>query len=79
MKAILNIDEGKAYLQNADTNAYLEEKLSAVQTEASNAASAAATAQTTADSKAPMYTYSTEDLAAGSSKLETGKLYFVYE
>lgn len=28
---------------------------------------------------APAYTYGTEDLTAGSSKLETGKLYFVYE
>ena len=26
MKAILNVDDGKAYLQNADTNAYLEGK-----------------------------------------------------
>ena len=29
--------------------------------------------------KAPAYTYGTEDLTAGSSALETGKLYFVYE
>lgn len=29
--------------------------------------------------KAPMYQYSTTDLTAGSSALETGKLYFVYE
>lgn len=29
--------------------------------------------------KAPMYQYSTADLTAGSSALETGKLYFVYE
>lgn len=28
---------------------------------------------------APAYTYGTEDLTAGSSPLETGKLYFVYE
>ena len=26
MKAILSVDDGKAYLQNADTNAYLEGK-----------------------------------------------------
>lgn len=32
-----------------------------------------------ADTKAPAYTYGTADLAAGSSALETGKLYFVYE
>lgn len=29
--------------------------------------------------KAPSYTYGTADLTAGTSKLETGKLYFVYE
>ena len=28
---------------------------------------------------APTYTYGTEDLVAGTSELETGKLYFVYE
>ena len=29
--------------------------------------------------KAPAYTYSTTDLTPGTSQLETGKLYFVYE
>lgn len=29
--------------------------------------------------KAPAYTYGTADLTAGTSALETGKLYFVYE
>ena len=29
--------------------------------------------------KAPAYSYGTSDLTAGSSSLETGKLYFVYE
>lgn len=29
--------------------------------------------------KAPMYTYGTEDLTAGSSPLATGQLHFVYE
>lgn len=29
--------------------------------------------------KAPAYTYGTSDLTAGTSELETGKLYFVYE
>lgn len=28
---------------------------------------------------APAYSYGTEDLTAGTSPLETGKLYFVYE
>jgi hypothetical protein len=79
VKVILSVDEGKAYIQNADTNAYLEGKISAVQTAADSAASAAAIAQTTADSKAPAYTYGTTDLTAGSSSLTTGQLHFVYE
>ena len=29
--------------------------------------------------KAPAYTYGTDDLDAGTSPLETGKLHFVYE
>lgn len=29
--------------------------------------------------KSPLYTYGTEDLTAGTSELETGKLYFCYE
>lgn len=29
--------------------------------------------------KAPAYTYGTEDMTAGTSALETGKLYFIYE
>ena len=48
-------------------------------TAAANAQTTAANAQTTADSKAPMYTYGTTDMTAGTSALETGKLYFVYE
>lgn len=31
------------------------------------------------ETKAPIYSYGTEDLQAGTSPLETGKLYFVYE
>lgn len=34
---------------------------------------------TNLQNKAPAYTYGTEDLTAGTSPLETGKLYFVYE
>lgn len=55
------------------------DKATTAQTAANNAASAASAAQTTADSKAPMYDYGTADLTAGTSPLETGKLYFVYE
>lgn len=31
------------------------------------------------NNKAPAYTYGTEDLVAGETALETGKLHFVYE
>lgn len=37
------------------------------------------TANSNANGKAPAYSYGTTDLTAGSSELETGKLYFVYE
>ena len=38
-----------------------------------------ATLDTMLNAKAPAYTYGTDDLTAGTSPLETGKLYFVYE
>jgi len=41
--------------------------------------SAHADIRTKLATKAPMYSYGTEDLEAGVSPLETGKLYFVYE
>ena len=46
---------------------------------ASNAQNAANAAQEAVASKAPMYTYGTTDLTAGSSPLATGQLHFVYE
>ena len=58
VKIIADTTNNYAYIQNADTNQYLETQLS---------------------SKAPAYTYGTTDLTAGTSALETGKLYFVYE
>lgn len=35
--------------------------------------------ETSLTGKAPAYAYGTEDLTAGTSPLETGKLYFVHE
>ncbi len=49
VKVILDTDLGRAYIQNADTNAYLEAQFAAARTAASNANTAAATAQSTAD------------------------------
>lgn len=48
-------------------------------TAASNAMTVAQNAQTAAASKAPMYTYGTDDLTAGTSPLASGQLHFVYE
>lgn len=67
VKVVLNTTSLVAYIQNADTNAYLEGELA-------KKASVEALA-----TKAPMYTYGTDDLTAGTSELETGTLYFVYE
>jgi hypothetical protein len=59
--------------------AYASEMIRHGKEKADAAATAASNAQSTADGKAPAYTYGTADLTAGSSQLETGKLYFVYE
>jgi hypothetical protein len=50
VKAILDVTNGYAYLQNADTNAYLEKKFTSVNNAATNAKTAADNAQTTANS-----------------------------
>ena len=47
--------------------------------EAENVQKDATAAKKAAETKAPAYTYGTEDLTAGSSKLTTGTLHFVYE
>jgi len=51
----------------------------ATKAEVQTAQATANEAKSLAGSKAPMYTYGTDDLEAGVSQLETGKLYFVYE
>ncbi len=91
VSVILNVDEGRAYIQNADTNAYLEGRFENIdvsgplnehnssETAHSDIRELVSAAQTTADSKAPMYSYGTEDLEAGVTPLETGKIHFVYE
>ena len=65
VKVVLNINQNYAYIQNADTNSYLEGKFTTI--------------NANLEDKAPAYTYGTTDLTAGTSSLETGKLYFVYE
>lgn len=61
-------EDGKVLSSNDYTN---EEK-----TKVSNLP---ANTNTELANKAPAYTYGTEDMTAGTSSLETGKLYFVYE
>ena len=64
---------------SSDAHSDIRTAVSNAQTTANNAASAASAAQTEANSKAPMYTYGTDDLEAGVTALESGKLHFVYE
>lgn len=61
----LDVENKEAYILNADTNDYLEDKIEGVRTIAS--------------SKAPMYSYGTADLTAGSTGLPTGTMHLVYE
>lgn len=117
VKVILNTRDNAAYIQNGDTNAYLEAKFATkASVETVNALSQEVAGKApsghnhdgvyapashnhdgvyatashnhsgvyspvghTHTEYAPAYTYGTTDLTAGSSPLETGKLYFVYE
>ena len=78
--------DGKAVAQDKPT--YAASEVGAISTTEKGAANGVATLG--ADGKvpesqlpdmgyAPAYSYGTSDLTAGSSALETGKLYFVYE
>lgn len=82
------VNTAQTTANNAATAAQTaQNSASAAQTTANNAKSAADAAQTaatnaqnTANSKAPMYTYGTADIEAGSaSTAATGTLHFVYE
>ena len=65
----------------ADAKAYTDQKIAAIPTpDVSGQINAHNTnAEAHAGVLAPMYSYGTTDLTAGSSPLESGKLYFVYE
>ena len=63
------INETNTALQNKADASHTHDDRYYTETEVNNLLSA----------KAPAYTYGTEDLTAGTSPLETGKLYFVYE
>ena len=65
---------GQINTHNTSTSAHSD--IRSLVTSAQNAATAA---QNAAASKAPMYTYGTTDLTAGSSPLASGQLHFVYE
>ena len=70
-----NVDiDGPILLHNLNPSAHAD-----IRQAASAAQTAAQEAKTEAQSKAPMYDYGTTDLTAGTSPLESGKLYFVYE
>jgi hypothetical protein len=81
--------EAKGYANTAESNAksYTDQKIAAIPTpdvsgqiNAHNAdGNAHADIREAVAEKAPMYTYGTTDLTAGSSPLATGQLHFVYE
>ena len=86
--------QGYAETAETNAKAYTDQKFSAIPTpdvsgqinthnadvEAHPAIrQAVSEAKAAAESKAPMYTYGTTDLTAGSSPLATGQLHFVYE
>ena len=66
---IKNVDGLDTALQNKADASHTHDDRYYTETEVNNLLSA----------KAPAYSYGTSDLTAGSSSLETGKLYFVYE
>ena len=74
---------GVANIPAASTSKYgvtkLSSSTSSTSTTLAATASAVKSAYDLAKSKAPAYTYGTEDLVAGTSSLTTGTLYFVYE
>lgn len=75
-----NIENGIAEaMKAAEDNSIAAEEIAEAKETAESAAASAAEAKETANEKAPAYAYGTADLTAGSSPLETGKLYFVYE
>ena len=103
---ILDTTNSMAYIQNADTNGYLENKFTGFQGHASNTTihvmaeekeawnnqgadlethtkdtniHVTAEEKNTWNNAAPMWTYSQTDLTAGTSELETGHIYLVYE
>lgn len=81
--------EAEGYANTAESNAksYTDQQISAIPTpdvsgqiNAHNVAiDAHADIRAAVAGKAPMYTYGTTDLTAGSSPLATGQLHFVYE
>ena len=64
VKVLLDTVNHKAYVQNADTNAYLEGRFAEINSKMTNLR--------------PI-TYGTEDLEAGVTPLATGSIHLVYE
>ena len=89
VKVILDVGASRAYVQNADTNKYLEDRLSNVKSEVVQRLTQAEydaleyidpnVIYVIKDATSSSITYGTEDLVAGTSELPTGQLYFVYE
>ena len=88
VKVILDTELSRAYVQNADTNSYLENKLKSHSQAASTitagtlagkvVANASAVTDLTAKQVRNIYA-GTADMTAGTTELATGDIYIVYE
>lgn len=72
-------DSVGANIPTAEDIAELESDLDAANTQIAQMEAAIAELRAQVSKMEPSYSYGTEDLQAGVSELETGKLYFVYE
>lgn len=88
VSVIFNIEKKKAFVQNADTNAYLESKFNSVHSHSASSITAGTFDSTDVKAKnGSDYSVarvrniqaSTVDLVAGSSPLPSGDIYIVYE
>lgn len=88
VKVILDTELSRAYVQNADTNSYLENKIKSHSQPASDitagtfagqvVANASAVTDLTAKQVRNIYA-GTADMTAGTTELATGDIYIVYE
>lgn len=79
LQVLLDVTNSTAFILNADTNGYIEGKLDEAITSMVAGPGVSVTVKDGVATIGANYQYSQTDLAAGSSSLEEGRLYFVYE